>query len=291
MFSSDSIILKNKKIGFIGAGNMTQHILEPLLKDNILKSDQIFVSNRSASKLQKLKDKLNIISCNSNEELLEKSDIIILSVKPQDLYEALEPVLAYFEPRHEVISLAAGASLKSLSKLLPKVSLLSRVMLSTAVKIKQSAIAYDFMKNGQFAQSEDDGAFNVKALFSPLGKLFFLKGDQAFRAFTVGSGSGVALVYELMIYWQGWLKDYGITEKMAEQITQQSFLAASKMAINEEQSIEDLQQAVTSTKGITIEALDAMRASNLEGQLHHAFEQARLKDVKLANLKTIDNTK
>lgn len=283
MFSSDTVFLKKKKIGFIGAGSMTQHILEPLLAENILKPDQILVSNRSVNKVQKLQDKLNIIPCKSNEELLEKSDIIILSVKPQDLYEALEPVLAYFEPRHEVISLAAGVSLKSLSKLFPRVNLLSRVMLSTAVKIKQAVIAYDFMKSGQFAQSSDEGAFSVQALFSPLGKLLFLKGDQAFRAFTVGAGSGIALIYELMVYWQGWLKDYDITEQVAEQITQQSFLAASQMALGEAKSIEDLQQAVTSAKGVTIEALEAMRSSDLEGQLHHAFEQARLKDVQLAS--------
>lgn len=283
MFSSDAVFLKKKKIGFIGAGNMTQHIVESLLTSHILSADQILVSNRSPKKLQKLQDALNIIICQSNEELLEKSDIIILSVKPQDLYEALEPVLVYFEPRHEVISLVAGASLKSLNKLFPKVNLLSRVMLSTAVKIKKAVIAYDFIKNGQFAQTADEEVFSIKALFSPLGSLLFLKGDQAFRAFTVGAASGIALIYELMIYWQGWLKDYDITNQMAEQITQQSFLAASQMAINESKSIESLQQAVTSAKGITAEALEAMRSSDLEGQLHHAFEQARLKDVKLAS--------
>ncbi|MBE8163176.1 MAG: NAD(P)-binding domain-containing protein [Bdellovibrionaceae bacterium] len=283
MFNSEAIFLKNKKLGFIGAGNMTQHILTPLLADNILKPEQVLVSNRSAQKLQKLQDKLHITPCQSNEELLEKADIIILAIKPQDLYEALEPVLAYFEPRHEVISLAAGVSLKSLSKLFPKVNLLSRVMLSTAVKIKQAVIAYDFMKNGNFAQSADEGAFSVKALFSPLGKLLFLKGDQSFRAFTVGAGGGIALIYELMIYWQGWLKDYEITGPMAEQITQYTFLAASQMVIGDNKPMEELQQAVTSAKGVTIEALEAMRASNLEGQLHHAFEQARLKDVQLSS--------
>lgn len=283
MFSSDALFLKKKNIGFIGAGNMTQHILEPLLASNIVKSEQIFVSNRSSNKLQKLQDQFKVTACGSNEELLEKSDIIILSIKPQELYEGLEPVLAYFEPHHEVISLAAGVSLKSLSKLLPKVNTLSRVMLSTAVKIKQAVIAYDFIKNGQFAQDPEEGAFSVKALFSPLGKLVFLKDDQAFRAFTVAAGSGIAVIYELMLYWQAWLKDYGITEKEAEQITQQSFLAASQMAISEAKSIESLQQAVTSAKGVTIEALEAMRFSGVEKQLHHAFEKARLKDAQLAS--------
>lgn len=276
-----TLFLKKKNIGFIGAGNMTRHILEPLLADKILKSEQIFISNRSPSKLQKLKDQLKITPCLSNEELLEKSDIIVLSIKPQDLYEGLEPVLAYFEDRHEVISLAAGVSLKSLKKLLPKVQFLSRVMLSTAVKIKQAVIAYDFVKNGQFAQNPEDPAPSLQALFSPLGKLFFLKGDPAFRAFTVAAGSGIALVYELMLYWQDWLKDYDISQDFAEQITQKSFLAASQMAINDTSSLEDLQKTVSSAKGVTTEALEAMRCSDLEGQLRQVFEKARLKDARL----------
>lgn len=283
MFSSDSLFLKKKTVGFLGAGSMTQHILEPLLLDNILKPEQVFISNRSLSKLEKVTEHFKVTACNSNEELLEKADIIIIAIKPQDLYKGLEPVLSYFRADHEVVSLAAGVSLKSLNKLLPEVKLLSRVMLSTAVKIKQAVIAYDFMLDGQFAQTADDGALSIKALFSPLGKLFFLKGDQAFRAFTVGAGSGIALIYELMLYWQEWLIDYQISEEEAAQITQQSFLAASQMAISEPQSITELQRSVTSAKGVTIEALEAMRFADLEGYLHKAFEQARLKDAKLAS--------
>lgn len=283
MFTSDALFLKKKKIGFLGAGSMTQHILEPLLKIGVLKPEQVFVSNRSPLKLQKLAQRFSIQTCMSNEDLLEKVDIVILALKPQDLYEGLEPVLSYFRPNHEVISLAAGVSLKSLRKLLPEVQLLSRVMLSTAVKIQKAVMAYDFILRGQFAQSADEGAFSVKALFSPLGKLLFLKGDQAFRAFTVGAGSGVAVIYELMLYWQEWLVDYDITEEEARQITQQSFLAASKMALSENKKISDLQKSVTSAKGVTIEVLEAMRDADLEGQLHKAFEQARLKDRQLAS--------
>lgn len=279
----NTLSLKKKNIGFIGAGNMTQHILEPLLADNILKPEQVFISNRSPNKLQRLQEQLKITACKSNEELLEKSDIIILSIKPQDLYEGLESVLMYFEHRHTVISLAAGVSLKSLKKLLPKVQFLARVMLSTAVKIKQAVIAYDFVKNAQFAQSPDEADPSLQALFFPLGKLFFLKGDPAFRAFTVAAGSGIALVYELMLYWQDWLKDYDISQADAEQITQQSFLAASQMALNSTSSLEHLQKMVSSTKGVTVEALEAMRCSNLEEQLHQAFEKARLKDSQLSD--------
>src|SRR4051812_9675781 len=101
-------ILRAKKIGFLGAGNMAQAILRGLLETDFIQAKQIWVSNRTPGKLQKLEQEHHINIAASNEELVDNTDIVILAVKPQDLLGAIEPIARLFTENHIVISLAAG---------------------------------------------------------------------------------------------------------------------------------------------------------------------------------------
>jgi len=55
-----SILLKQKKVGFIGGGNLAQSIIAGLLDAKILEKDQIIVSNRTDKKLTKIEEKFGI---------------------------------------------------------------------------------------------------------------------------------------------------------------------------------------------------------------------------------------
>ena len=50
------IAIRNKKIGFIGAGNMTRSLATSFIEKNIVEADKIYVSNRTPGKLEKIKN-------------------------------------------------------------------------------------------------------------------------------------------------------------------------------------------------------------------------------------------
>ena len=64
-------ILKTKKIGFLGAGNMAQVIIKGLLETDFIQAKNIWVSNRTPGKLQKLQQDSGINIANSNQDLVD----------------------------------------------------------------------------------------------------------------------------------------------------------------------------------------------------------------------------
>jgi pyrroline-5-carboxylate reductase len=92
------------KIGFIGAGQMAISIMKGLLKSNI-KQLQIY-STDVVDKSKEMKE-FGIIWCNSNINVVEKSEIIILCVKPYQIQEVLSEIENSLTNEKLIISIAA----------------------------------------------------------------------------------------------------------------------------------------------------------------------------------------
>lgn len=266
-----------QNIGFIGAGNMCQTLIEGWLKKNLVAPANLFVSNRTPGKLQKLADQYGVKACSTNEEVIEKSDVVIIAVKPQDLITAVEPLTSVFGDHQIVISLAAGITLSRLKKLLPQCPHLVRVMANTPARVSRGAFGY-------CTRSPNVRVDNwMEAMFKPLGLTVRLEEGEPFEAFSVATSAGVGFIYELMLYWQEWLEERGIDADLAQKMTVHTFLGASELALaSEPQSLNDLQAKVTSKKGITAAGLDSMRELEVERLIRYSFEKAALRDRELA---------
>lgn len=268
--------LNDKKIGFIGLGNMGQAILSALVSSQTVKSDQILVHNRTPGKVQKMVDRFQVQSTETPEELVEKSDIIILATKPQDLLPLLEPLGNTFTEDKVVVSLAAGIQLSTLKKYMPEAKLV-RVMPNTPIFICQAVIS--------FCLSQPDIVLEnlVKKLFSPLGHVVSTEEGEEFSALMVSSASGTGFILELMQYWQDWIEEYGISSGDARKIVIETFLGTAQLAAQDsESSFNQLTAKVASKKGVTAAGLESMRELELEGILRMSFNKALMRDHELA---------
>ncbi len=270
-------ILSRSKVGFVGAGNMSQSIISSILQSKALRENQIFLSNRSEKKLERVVAELGVQPVKSNEELIEKCDIIILAVKPQDLADAIEPIANAFMPGSIVMSLAAGVPLRALKKLVPQVENWVRVMPNTPVAIDKGVIGY--------CQQSPDAyvASIVESLFSPMGIVERVEEGEMFEALMVATSSGVGFVLELMLYWQEWLEEHNYSPDKARELTVQTFLGASLLASERlNTSLGELQNKVASKKGVTASGLESMRELEIERAIRYSFEKAVLRDRELA---------
>ncbi len=266
------------KIGFLGLGNMAQMAISSLISANVLKASEIFGTNRSKSKLEKVKKKLGITTFDSNEELFDACDIVVICVKPQQFQEAIEPLKGAVSESHIIVSFAAGISLEQLRKYMP-IGHLVRMMPNTPIKVNCGVIAYAY---------EETGVTHDRVLqyyFSCLGDLIYVPEDEMFEAFTVAAASGPGFLFELMIYWQEWLADHGFTEEVARQIVVKTFLGTAKLAsIDTIHSLEELQAQVVSKNGVTSSGLDSIRKLEIERALRVSFEKAVLRDKELQKI-------
>ncbi len=266
-------------IGFMGCGNMAQAIIKGLIDNKVMPAQKIYVSNRSQGKLVKLKDQYGVNICNSNEELVEQAQVVVLSMKPQDLLAAIDPLGGIFSEKQIVISLAAGVRLSTLKKHLPLCRWI-RLMPNTPTLIGKGLVGY-------FTDQPDDSYLDtlVEDLFKPLGQCTKAKDEEQFESFMIACSSGVGFVYELMMYWQDWMIEYGFDEEVAESLTLETFYGATMLAKQSSNlTLEELQTRVASKKGVTEAGLQSMRDSEIERSLRVAFEKAGLRNQEMAKL-------
>jgi pyrroline-5-carboxylate reductase len=267
-----------KKIGFIGAGNLAQAMIRAWLESGKIHKENIFASSRTEARLSKVVEKFGIQACSSNEQLVQKVDIVILATKPQDLAGAVEAVAMEFEDKL-VVSLAAGFTLDKLKKLIPYTKQLVRVMANTPIKIGKGVVGYTMTDEASLYENQ------IRSILEPLGIVLSMTDGDAFRALTIASASGTGFVLELMQYWQDWIEGYGVDAHTAKEITIHTFLGTACLAERQnQQTFEELQSSVVSKKGTTAAGLDSIRENDVERVLRLSFEKAALRDSELSEL-------
>ncbi len=269
-------LIKTKKIGILGCGNLGQAVMKAFIDSGLVPAKHIHITNRTERKSAKLAEEYGVIPCHTNEELIEKCDVVILGVKPQDIYATIEPIASVFHSEHVVMSLAAGVTVQNLQTLIPDCPNLIKIMPNTAARVKKSVIAY------AATQAAQAHLVWVEILLGSMGYVVPVEDGDEMEALVVGSGSGVGFVFELMIYWKEWLEERGIDPDIAKKITVQVFAGASKLAEESPQtSLDELQRKVTSLKGVTAAGLDSLRELEVERALRYSFEKAAMRDKEL----------
>ena len=269
-------LLKTYKIGFIGAGNMSQALIKGMVESKVIAADHIYASNRTPGKLMKLRDTFGIHTFDFNQQIVETCDIVVLAMKPQDLPEAVMELAQYFRPEQVVISLAAGISMSKLEKLIPTGRLI-RLMPNTPSLIGRGVI-------GVLSTSEDTIVSDiVEDLFSHLGFILKVDTEDQFDALMISCSSGTGFVFEMMMYWQDWIQEHGFSVEDSKKMTIETFLGASLLAAQSAGvDIEELQSRATSKKGITAAGLSSMRELEIERALRISFEKAAMRSQEIS---------
>ena len=269
-------LIRHKNFGFIGMGKMGQTLVKNFVESGTLKKENVFVTNRSPRKLDKVVELYGVTPLPNNEDLVEKCDVVFLCVKPQDFTETLHPISNLLGEGHWVLSLAAGVDIKTLKKGLPNVKNIIRIMPNTPAKLAKGVVGYALAPEAAGIEE------SIRALLSSLGLVVKADEGDQMRALTIACASGVGFIFELMMYWQDWLEDAGFEPDLAKLMTTQTFLGTSLVAAGHPlATLQSLQEEVTSKKGVTFAGLEAIREEEIERILRMSFEKAVLRDQEL----------
>ncbi|MCM8827607.1 MAG: NAD(P)-binding domain-containing protein, partial [Candidatus Omnitrophica bacterium] len=174
-----------RKIGIVGFGNMGS-ALGVALKD---KRWQVYVYDKDRTKLVKLK---GIKVCNSCKEVIEKTSILVIAIKPQDILSFIEDTKEYiYKFRPLIISIAAGVRIEVFEKLIEGVRII-RVMPNLAVKKR---LSISFISSGKNITNQDLKL--AKRIFKCVGDSIAISENFLDKA-TAISGSGPGYIYYFM---------------------------------------------------------------------------------------------
>lgn len=274
-------MLNNKKIGFIGSGNMGEAMISGLIDSGASKPENISCSDINTETLQQISNKYGVTTSSSNIEVATGADIIILAIKPQIMVPVLQEIKESLDMSKIVISIAAGVPLAAIESCLNKDLRLIRVMPNIAVAVREGAAA---IAAGKHTKKEDIDL--AMAIFNSVGKCVFLKENNLMDAVTGLSGSGPAYIFLIVDA----LADAGVKMGLSRQdsllLASQTLLGAAKLLLETKEHPGALKDSVTSPGGTAIAGLHTLEQGGLRTTLINAVEAATRRSVELGEMMT-----
>jgi pyrroline-5-carboxylate reductase len=236
-------MLKGKKIGIIGVGNIGSAIIRGILgTKGKISPKNIIVNDIDKKKSRAVSHELSVISVADNVELGRQADIIILATKPYDIEGILKDI-ADLQSGKLIISVAAGIKTSYIEKMLPIAVV--RAMPNMPVLIGEGITA---ISAGRFAREEELQL--TEAIFSAMGKTVRISEDLM-DITTAVSGSGPAYFFLMMEALIEAGIAGGLSPQVAHQLVTQTAYGAVSMAKERDAELFLLRKKVTSPGGTT----------------------------------------
>jgi pyrroline-5-carboxylate reductase len=257
------------RLGFIGGGIMAEAMIKGILRAELMAASDILVVDPDAHRRSLLEKEHHITVHEEADRIWHSCDIVILAVKPQILGKLLEKNRQLVDPRHLIISIAAGIPISLIEGKIGRADCrVIRVMPNTPAIVQESASA---LSPGRNTTRED--LQTAEAIFNSIG-ISVVVDESALDAVTGLSGSGPAYVFsfiEALI--DGGIK-VGLSRQVANSLVLQTVLGSVKLAIESGEHPAQLRGMVTSPGGTTIAGLHALAKGGITGTIMDAVEAA-----------------
>ena len=264
------------KLGFIGCGNMASAIIAGIVNKNTISASDIFAYDIYSPATEKASAVLGMNVCIDENEVILKSDIVFLAVKPNVISSVLEKIdSALAEKKPLIISIAAGKTLEFLQNCISNDIRLVRVMPNINAKVGEAISAYCCNEN----VTETD-IKNLEMLLSCFGKCLALD-EKQFPVFGVIGGCAPAFAYMFIDAIARSGVQNGMKKDQALKIAAQTVYGSAKMILESDEHPWRLIDNVCSPGGTTIEGVTSLQKDGFEGAVNNAVNKAIEKDKKL----------
>jgi pyrroline-5-carboxylate reductase len=265
-------------IGFVGAGNMAEAIIQGILAAGLFTPEQVHVSDLRVDQLNKLSRKYGVTTVPDNGELATRTDIVVLSVKPMTLMDALDSIKQHLKPNVLIISIVAGKRIADMSDILGDRPII-RVMPNTPALINEGASA---LYANALAQPFVE---KIKTMFECVGKAVVVDRENLIDAVTAVSGSGPAYYFLMMEKMIEAATGLGLSSDLAETLVLQTAKGAALLAEQasaQNETPADLTRKVATPGGTTEAALTSFNKGGLGELVNTALGQAYLRSQTLS---------
>ena len=246
---------------------MGSAILRGLISANYLTADDMAICDLNARKLEELSDEFPGLTCTESDvELAEMCDMIVLAVKPHFMAEVIEHIREELNGK-AVISIAAGWTVEQLTSALESSGATClRVMPNTPAMVGEGMTA--MCEDTTF--SEEDFEF-AKGIFDSVGRTVVVP-ERLFDGVIAISGSSPAYVYMMIEA----MADAGVKEGLyrntAYELAAQAVLGSALMVLQSGTHPAALKDAVCSPGGTTIEAVEELERKGFRAAIMDAMK-------------------
>ncbi len=265
----------DKKIGFIGCGNMGKAILGGLISSGLIQPGNIWVYTPSPEKVEALRQEYGINPAQSAQQVAQIADIVFGAVKPGVMLKVLGEITSSLNKETVVISVAAGVTLDSLATALGHDRKIIRAMPNTPALVNAGMTS---VTPNALASPEDIA--DAVTIFRSFGQAEVV--SEAMIHPVVGvSGSSPAYVFMFIEAMADAAVLGGMPRKQAYQFAAQAVMGSAKMVLETGMHPGELKDMVCSPGGTTIEAVKVLEEKGFRAAIMEAMVKCMAKSEHL----------
>lgn len=250
------------RIGFIGTGSMGSMLVRAFVQSTSSSEIQIVACNRSPEKLAQIVARHpQVVAVDTLEEVVRRSDIVFLCVKPGDARPVIQQVLPCVRQDQYFVSINSAVSLEEMEAVLP-----CRVVkiIPSITQVALSGVTLVMHGNRLTLEERHD----IESLLELISKPTVVE-EADLRVCSDLSSCGPAfLALLLREFAMAAVRQGGIPSNLAESLVKDMTLGVGKLLTQEGFDFEDIIHRVSVPGGITAEGIKVLQPS-----IHGVFDQ------------------
>ena len=264
------------KLSFIGGGTMAGAIIEGVLSNGLASREDISVGEPREEQCRALEERFGVFTTASNPNAAERGDIVLLSVKPQELTEVMKQLNGSLRQDQAALSIVAGASMSSIAEALGHPSVI-RAMPNTPAQIGEGISLWTCSPG-----IDNEQCRLAQSILSTMGEELYVSDEKYLDMATALSASGPAYVFVFIESLIDAGVHLGLPRDMAQTLAIQTVLGSAKLAKDTGKHPAELRNMVTSPGGTTAEALVALEEGGFRATVINAVIAAYERSLELA---------
>lgn len=253
------------KIGFVGFGNMAQAIAKGWIQSGEILPKQLYASARNQEKLKENTNHLGIQSIETNEELVDAVDVVIIAVKPYQVRDIFEPLKEKIVEK-VVVSVAVNILADDFSAYLLDGTEHLSTLPNTPVSIREGIFIFE--DNHTLSPKNFD---LVKELFELISHVESIPTDQmGIAGLIAGSAPAFADLFIEALGDAG--VKHGLDRKAAYRLASKMMSGAGELQLQTGKHPGELKDEITSPGGTTIKGIASLEKNNFRGTVIEAVD-------------------
>lgn len=255
---------RTMRVGIVGAGVMAEAMVAGLLADRAVAPAELVASHPRRDRREVLAERHGITVVGSNAEAVREAQIVVLAVKPQMLGRVMREVAPALRPEQVVLSIVAGATLRTLGIGLAHRAVV-RAMPNTPAQIRRGITVWAAAEACTAAQRD-----LARRVLRALGSEHEVEDEEFVAMATALSGTGPTYLFAVMEALIDAGVHTGFPRELAHDLVVATLVGSAEYAAQSDLHPAQLRNAVTSPGGTSAAAIYELEKGRLRTVLSDA---------------------